>query len=430
MNTTTMNTSATLVSKPTKTNIKIVDSIMGSGKTSWAIQYMNDAPLYKKFIYITPFLNEVDRVLKATNREFVQPENMKGKSKLDNLKKLIVEGEDVVSTHALFQRFDKELIELIEVQGYTLILDEVMNVIEQADITKDDLQVLLSAKTKAGEPLVTVDKKGFVQWNKSNYSKGKFTQIRNLAKADNLMIYEDMAMYWLFPVSAFKGFEEIYVLTYMFDGQLQRYYYDLFDLEYTYNSVAKGDEGYQLVDYIPLDKEDRKHLKNLINLHYSKPTDKVNLNKIGDGRFSFSKSHLSKAVENDELRKLIKNNGFNFFFHKMKVSSDEVMWTTFKDFEKKLFPKNLRKQFVEVTARATNDYADKTTCIYFANRFMNPVLKKFFHAKNVKVNEDIFALSELLQWLFRSRIRNNQPINVYIPSERMRLLLEEYLNNN
>ena len=43
-------------------NITVIDSIMGSGKTTWAIDYMNKAPADQKFIYITPFLNEVDRI--------------------------------------------------------------------------------------------------------------------------------------------------------------------------------------------------------------------------------------------------------------------------------------------------------------------------------------------------------------------------------
>ena len=41
--------------------------------------------------------------------------------------------------------------------------------------------------------------------------------------------------------------------------------------------------------------------------------------------------------------------------------------------------------------------------------------------------EDKFALSELVQFVFRSAIRNNKPIDVYIPSKRMRDLFEEWL---
>ena len=41
--------------------IKVVDSIMGSGKTSWAISKMNYND-NKKYVYITPYLSEVKRI--------------------------------------------------------------------------------------------------------------------------------------------------------------------------------------------------------------------------------------------------------------------------------------------------------------------------------------------------------------------------------
>lgn len=37
-----------------------------------------------------------------------------------------------------------------------------------------------------------------------------------------------------------------------------------------------------------------------------------------------------------------------------------------------------------------------------------------------------YALSEMIQWIFRSRIRNNESINIYIPSSRMRNLLQNF----
>ncbi|MEG3529140.1 hypothetical protein V4483_15550 [Bacillus paranthracis] len=424
-----------LIRKPVPLQVKVIDSIMGTGKTSWAIQYMNEAPLYQKFIYITPFLNEVNRVISSCrDRKFVQPEASKGKgSKLNNLKSLIVEGKDIVSTHALFQNMDNGLIELIKAQGYTLILDEVMNVIEQEKISKDDLQLLLSAQNKKSEPLIIVHENGFVQWNDPDYKEGQFTKIRNLAEANNLMIYDNVAMYWAFPVEAFKAFEEVYVLTYMFDGQIQRYYYDLFNVQYTYHSISNKNGRYELIPYVPLHKENKAHLKELINIFYSTVRDKTDLNKVGEGRYAFSVSHLEKLVKDSHLKKLVKNNAYNFYRHKCGKNSNDVIWTTFigeKDAIKKaIAPKNLKRQFVEVTCRATNDYADKAACIYLANRFLNPILKRFFTGKGIEVNEDLFALSELLQWVFRSRVRKGEEIQLYIPSERMRILLEQYLNN-
>jgi hypothetical protein len=107
---------------------------------------------------------------------------------------------------------------------------------------------------------------------------------------------------------------------------------------------------------------------------------------------------------------------------------DKVMWTCLKDFEGKLAPSSAKKQYVSLTARATNDYIDKEVCIYLANRFINPVEKQFFQSRGVNDIDEALWASELIQWLFRSRIRRGEPIDLYIPSSRMRELLEGFLN--
>ena len=74
---------------------------MGSGKTSWAIQFMNNADNDKRFIYITPFLSEVERIKSSvTSRKFFEPVNV-GKGKLDSLKKLILNDCNIVQ-HTCF----------------------------------------------------------------------------------------------------------------------------------------------------------------------------------------------------------------------------------------------------------------------------------------------------------------------------------------
>ena len=42
--------------------ITVVDAPCGYGKTSFAIQYMNNE-LFERFMYITPFLSEINRVI-------------------------------------------------------------------------------------------------------------------------------------------------------------------------------------------------------------------------------------------------------------------------------------------------------------------------------------------------------------------------------
>ena len=46
----------------------------------------------------------------------------------------------------------------------------------------------------------------------------------------------------------------------------------------------------------------------------------------------------------------------------------------------------------------------------------------------IRVEEDQYALSELIQWIFRSALRDNKEITLYIPSKRMRKLLENWIN--
>ncbi|MUK89280.1 hypothetical protein GMD78_12950 [Ornithinibacillus sp. L9] len=83
-----------------------------------------------------------------------------------------------------------------------------------------------------------------------------------------------------------------------------------------------------------------------------------------------------------------------------------------------------------MTSRATNDYSHRECLAYLVNRFLNPIEKKFFEQYGDEIDQDTWALSELIQWVWRSRIRNELSIRIYIPSSRMRGLLNQYLNSD
>lgn len=413
-----------------RNKITVVDSIMGSGKTSWAIQFINESPEIHKFIFITPYLSEIQRIIENSSKIFIQPEQKGKRSKLASLKQAIVNGQNIASTHALFKRCDAELLQLLEAENYILILDEVMDVIDEISMTKDDIKILLNSVDDKGDAIVSVGKKGKVMWNAKNYDSGNYQSIRNIANSGNLVLFEESKMYWLFPTEVFQAFNEVYILTYMFKGQVQSYYYQLFNIRYTFRSVGfEKERGYYLKEYEGRRMENRQELKELIRIFYSTPSSNRDINKIGEKFNAFSKSFLTDHLKNLKYRELIKNNCYNFYRHKMNRSTNLVIWTTFKDYQKITMPVGLKKGFVPLNARATNEYADANTCIYLSNRYMNPMIKRFFYSHDIKVDEDLFALSELLQWIFRSAIRNQEPIDVYIPSSRMRTLLEKYLNN-
>ena len=57
------------------------------------------------------------------------------------------------------------------------------------------------------------------------------------------------------------------------------------------------------------------------------------------------------------------------------------------------------------------------------------MIKGYFEDRGITVNEELYALSEMIQWIWRSQIRDGSPIIVFIPSERMRSLFVQWLNS-
>ena len=64
---------------------------------------------------------------------------------------------------------------------------------------------------------------------------------------------------------------------------------------------------------------------------------------------------------------------------------------------------------------------------YCVNIFLKPDEKRYFMAHNVNVLEDEAALSTMIQWIWRSAIRDGEEIWIYIPSKRMRELLINWI---
>lgn len=123
-------------------SVTVIDAMMGTGKTSYAIQLMREAEIDQKFIFVTPFLDEVQRIKReVSNRDFKEPDAGHGSgTKLQSLKRLIDNGEDIATTHSLFAMADDELYELLKYGKYTLIMDEVMTVISVLQVKQGDVK--------------------------------------------------------------------------------------------------------------------------------------------------------------------------------------------------------------------------------------------------------------------------------------------------
>lgn len=412
-----------------KVKIKVVDAICGAGKTSYAIQEMK-FPFCKRYIYVTPYLKEIDRVIAATEGDFKEPtsKNSEG-SKLEGLRQLVSKGENIVCTHELFKLLDNEILELIDEMNYTLMLDEVLNVINKINITKDDIKMLSVTNT-----IDINDCNGSITWLDTHY-KGKFEELKHLAKNDNLFLFNGTFMFWTLHNKSFEVFREIYIFTYLFDGQIQKYYYDLHGFEYEKYSVRHNGKEYELIPYNNK-MDNREKIAKRLNVYEDKGKSKLNSNFCKKPTTNMFSTRWLKGCDADTLERI--NTNVATYFRSLKANTKNSFWTTIKDVAPKIkssratyYKTSKKSNFVSVNIRSTNEYRNCIACAFVYNRYMNPVEKAFFEFHNVKVDEDMLACSDLIQFLFRGIIRqidSDEKLNVYIPSIRMRELLYKYLN--
>jgi len=416
-------------------SIKVIDSICGSGKTSYAIQYMNEN-INKHFIYVTPFLKEIERIKEQTIAEFVEPDVRMGRGrKIEHVRELVQENYNIVMTHELFARLDDNILSMIKCSNYTLIMDEVANVLNKEKISKDDIRLLINNN------VITIDDEGRIIWKDKLYD-GQFNDLKVLSERKNLYLHNDCILFWTMPVSNFSSFKDVFILTYLFDGQIQRYYYDLHNLDYEKYSIQKNSKGrYELISYNKK-LEPRKQIGELLKVYEDykkgKSVSRLNTNyldKKDNPDKALSKNWFEHATKEqiDQLRKNLNT----FFRSQNPVPNDQLIWTTFKNHAPqlknakcKLNKKDDRAKdnFLPFNARAINDYGNRTAIAFVLNRFMDPNEKQFFGYREIEVDEDLLAVSDLIQFLFRGCIRNNEPMACYIPSRRMRNLLKAWIN--
>lgn len=412
-----MNSAKTLKLGGIFVEVLVCDAPMGAGKTQAAITMMNEAK-DEKFIFVTPYKDETERIVRdCATRNFVAPDDNWG-TKLASFHSLLAKGRNIATTHALFSICTEYTAELIHNGGYTLVLDEVFEVAESIDIGKDDFNLLMNGK------YVKIDEDGeHVIWIYDEYI-GKFAELKKKAEAHTLLLYNDNFLFWTFPVEIFKAFKNIYVLTYMFDSQVQRYYFDM-------HGITAKKIGTQFIDGVYRFTEDNKTNQKIPGLKEKVSiVDDEKLNRIGDYKFSLSSSWYARedSKKDKPLLKALGNNVYNFFRHKCGARVSDTLWTTYKKRIAFLQNKGYGGGFISCNIRATNKYRSRTCLAYCINLYFNPMMKRYFTDNGCQIDEDGYALSEMIQWIWRSAIRDGKPINVYVPSKRMRELLIAWID--
>lgn len=418
-------------------SVLVIDSVMGSSKTTNMIGFMKQNP-DKRYLYISPFKSEVGdgntgekgRIQESLPDMFPaisMPKNL-GDGKLGSLKSLLKMGMDIATTHSLFCRFDDEVVDLVLEGGYVVIIDEAVDCVEvKDDLTEKEIQALVNSEW------IKVGDDGIVTWNdeiNTGY-EGRYDDVKQLANTGGLRLFNSKYLIVEYPPRLLQEVKECYIMSYLFENGLMSCWMKANGIDYSYADL----EAFGIEKPSVLKQRIREQLTVL---GCRKLDNKYNREEHFKYRYSSSWYKKNSTVaERLEVKKALESCVSNH-----KTTDSMVFWTTFKDQRERLEGKGYKKGFVQpdtgeelpsflpYNIKAVNDYRHHDLVMHTVNLFRNPVEVQYFKWRGVEFNEEQWALSELLQFIWRARIRQGQPTKVLVISKRMRKLLTDWLEED
>lgn len=445
--------------------IAVVDAPCGAGKTEWAISYMNAHPK-DAFIFVTPFLSEVERIKRGTTAVFYDPQHYHrtdllggvagSKTKLEDFNDLLAGGRNIVTTHTTFTNANSETISILQDNSYHLILDEAVDVLLPLNDLIDSANYRVNKKNvklMLDNNIIAIDENCRVRWTGGpqpidGEERHSFCEVQRHAENGNLLLIDGKFFIWEFSPEVFHAMESITILTYQLEGSFLCPYMQLHGMSYDKLSVSGSyGAGFELSPYV-VDIAQRVKWKQLITIYQDEK-----ISNVGSLSATWYRSYVrehSKSHEASELRRALRR-----FFLAVKAKPYDIMWSCPKDSRNSIAPggyklireltddeKQGRTQvqqdeyidsnglrcWVASNARATNSYSDRHALAYMLNLNPNPEIAKYFGKHGGALSRDTYAIAGLIQWIWRSAIRKGEPITLFLPSPRMQKLFTEWLD--
>ena len=183
--------------------INVIDSMCGTGKSTKILEIMREQSKKdkdKRFLYITPFLSEIDERIpkELPEMDFWTPEN-KGKGKIGDLLTLVKQGKNIASTHALFGNLTPTLVDILIEKQYVLVIDEAISCVGLLDksLVPTDTRDLL----RSGMVRVNTEKRNQLSWNEDDYHNhdGRYAFVRNLCNLGVVYCFADTFLMFEYP---------------------------------------------------------------------------------------------------------------------------------------------------------------------------------------------------------------------------------------
>lgn len=428
-------------------NVTVVDRHPGYGKTTGLLKSFTQTGQY---LVVVPELSEVARVLQDTTAHGVQfyeplstsvkredrtgsPFDFLHNTKAEAILDLIEAGHNVVTTHALFSEIGNLAKEglLIDVDVY---VDEVLDVAEvRTDITKVNRR-----RGDGSWRELYINKLGLVtvcpdigridvtdEWRENHEAYAGNISEAMFAAAEAGRLFTDVEglsneiIVAELPVALLKLSKSLTVFTYRYEGSYMAAYMSKHGIAVTHDRDEEADVRFRALAKELVTIDPMEGLKGM-PLGYTAQTRAIT---------NTAKANLVRA----EIRKLVRSGGLK------GVNRSDMMLTCLKDgwitarggAGKFALKTDLFKDanWVANTTRGTNKYANCSHLIYLWEQNHNANTARFLNCDSKK-QQDLYAVSELIQWVYRSRVRKGKPVTLYLPSQRMRDLWQRWLDGD
>jgi hypothetical protein len=402
---------------PTVNTVQFTDRPCGWGKTS---KLLKSFKLNDKYFVVVPTRAEIDRVISDAVVPFDTPDEgsyqdeagVKRSSLLMGLSELIEDGENIVCTHALF---DKVNINEFALDDYNVIIDEVFDCVKGFNGPKDET---FQTTYIEGE-LATVEDNGKVipsiKWLLEG-DDAYFHKLLDEAKRGRLHRSGEGFYVTVVPVELFTSNRSCTVMSYLAEGSLMAMYLKKLKVPYEINKNNS------------IDRSAREQAKERLNISYL------------DLGLTKAQGYKRQGNWGGKLKEKIANKLKNRCKQMVGVAREDIMVTCRKDlwFDKNdeisSFAKDARlakANWVHKSTKGTNAYRNCTHAVHMFDLNLNPSVKKFLDVS--KEDEDLWKQSEMIQWLYRTDLRNqdsDKEVHLHVTSKPMQELVENWLSDD
>ena len=408
-----------------RSKITLLDHPCGFGKTTSLLSVINSQPDLK-FLVVVNTLDEVDRIMLGVSqgRMFAPKDALEANAnKGEQLEALLVANKSVVITHKLYEKAGR-LADGGLLQDYSVIIDEVPNTIRALQTVKPESMKEIYLDKGFLEMSRTAELRVTQKWvdGYDKFSDTLRSSIFNASRGRGLFYDGKGNLITSIPVSLFDYAGSVTVLTFLSSGSLLTKFLELNGLKYETKTVPGALRAFKERALSLLTIQGLPALEK-VPYSYSKQTAYTVSSKPARTTATALKNlRQRQLVDVDPGNILLTCSKSTWYKRSRKGDIDATKPGAFAK-DSRLFSK---VNWIPNTTRGTNKFGHCTHLIYLYEQNANPVLMNWMKLNDAKFRQQ-YAVTEMIQWIWRSQIRNGLPVTVYMPSKRMRDLLTSWL---